>query len=297
MSLFENGAIYGPKEPRNEDEDPNNKVTASKLRPIRDPDHFESHILNVSDIVCQPKRRKSKHAKVEYYVTDLCIILCRQKIKKVRLPKRKEPATATPVPVYPIAILDGDADCTVVSTITNSANTTSSKRKKTNSFKFPARKLSISLFAPIETQVKRNKTITGVPSGKTNKEIIFDLDPYIFSREDCMSREEDDCLDDEEAVDENERFISVFTFSRFRKLLILLAMDKFPEEYSVKTTSLGPKCKLFCQKQWNSSSWTEITDTSMFHKMLKEQMSTNSRVKDECLIVRLSFGRANRPIR
>ena len=28
----------------------------------------------------------------------------------------------------------------------------------------------------------------------------------------------------------------------------------------------------------------------MFHKTMKEQMSVNSRVKDECLIVRLSFG-------
>ena len=45
-----------------------------------------------------------------------------------------------------------------------------------------------------------------------------------------------------------------FTLSRFRKDLIVMAMNEFPEEYGIGKMSLGSKCKLFLQHQWNSSS-------------------------------------------
>ena len=213
--------------------------------------------------------------------------MIKEKIKKAVPPRRKEPQS-TPVPIPPgitSICADNDDVCTVVSTITNSAHTTaSSKRKKPSNFTFPARKLSIVLYAPIETMEKNFFTITGVSSGKTNKEFVFDLDPFIFLPADC--------LDSEELVDEDERFIALFSLSRFRKDMLQMSMEKFPEEYAVRTKSLGPRCKLFHQKQWNQSSWTEMTSTAMFHKMLKEQMSTSSRVKDGFLFLRLSFGRA-----
>ena len=74
--------------------------------------------------------------------------------------------------------------------------------------------------------------------------------------------------------------------------MIKLALEQFPEEYSLKTKSLGSKCKLFCRKQFNPCSWTEVMDTNMFHIFLKDQMQTKSRVKDGMLDVRLSFGRS-----
>lgn len=114
----------------------------------------------------------------------------------------------------------------------------------------------------------------------------YDLDAFIFSPEDISEGEEGD------VVDENERFISLFTLSRFRKDMITLALEQFPEESSLKTKSLGSKCKLFSQKQFNSSSWTKIMDTNIFYKFLKDQMQTKSRDKDGMLDVRLSFGRS-----
>ena len=40
--------------------------------------------------------------------------------------------------------------------------------------------MCISLFAPNETQQKKTNAVTGVPSEKTNKEISFNLTPYIM---------------------------------------------------------------------------------------------------------------------
>ena len=43
-----------------------------------------------------------------------------------------------------------------------------------------------------------------------------------------------------------------------------MAVKEFAVEYGIATKSLGPNCKLFVQKQWNSSSWTEIHTTEFF---------------------------------
>ena len=301
-SQFQHGAVFGRKSPRLEDE--GNKVTASKLCSIRDADQFKAHILNVSDIIYHPSRKSSrKRRKVNFYCADLCVVLCKRNVKRVSFGKKKAttsaaaaaaPTTTTPelVPVPITNIMTNIPDryddaCTVVSTITNSANSTSSKRKKPSIFKFPARKLSISLFAPIEQQQRKQTTVTCVPTGKTIKDIEYDLDTFIFSPEDILDEDEV-----EDVVDDNERFISLFTLSRFRKDMIMLALEQFPEEYSLKTKILGSKCKLFCRKQFNSCSWSEIMDTNIFHKYLKDQMQTKSRVKDGMLDVRLSFGRS-----
>lgn len=46
------------------------------------------------------------------------------------------------------------------------------------------------------------------------------------------------------------------------------------------------------QKQWNSSSWIEITSTAMFLQTLKYQMLTKGRVKNGVLTMMCLFGRA-----
>ena len=73
---------------------------------------------------------------------------------------------------------------------------------------------------------------------------------------------------------------------------MVLAGDEFREEYAVEKKSIGPKCKLLVQKQWNTSVWTEIDSTEMFLRSVKEQMATKSRVKNGILQMRLSFRRA-----
>ena len=101
---------------------------------------------------------------------DLCVLLVKEKIKKV-------------VPTTAITF-DGnkDDDETFTTSLTGSTEKNASKRKRKapSHFTFKADKLSISLFAPIETQHKKNSTTTGVPHGKTNKELFYDLRKFII---------------------------------------------------------------------------------------------------------------------
>ena len=135
---------------------------------------------------------------------------------------------------------------------------------------------------------KKNGVTTGVPAGKVNKDISYDLAPFIIggSRGNDLSIDDQNSIASNDAVD--EEFMRLFTLSKFRKDLMLIAIDKFPEEYKLETKSLGPKCKLFLQKQWNMSSWTEVTSTEMFHRIVFEQMENRSRTNQ----MRISFGRA-----
>ena len=53
--------------------------------------------------------------------------------------------------------------------------------------------------------------------------------------------------DNDDVVD--KEFVKLFTLSHFRKELMMHAGNQFPEEYAVEKKCLGPKCKLFVQKQ------------------------------------------------
>ena len=73
---------------------------------------------------------------------------------------------------------------------------------------------------------------------------------------------------------------------------MVLACKHFGEEYGISRKSLGPKCKLFLQKLWNSLAWMEITLTKMLHNLIKDQMETKDRMKNGALQMMISFGRA-----
>ena len=106
--------------------------------------------------------------------------------------------------------------------------------------------------------------MTGVPTGKIVSELSFDLSPYIIGGKDAS--DSDDSLDSMVTnTISDEEFISTFTLSRFRKDVMVMAVQSFPEEYGLDKKSVGPKCKLFIQKQWNLSSWTELPSTESFH--------------------------------
>jgi len=105
--------------------------------------------------------------------------------------------------------------------------------------------MCISLFVPIETMQKKTAVKTGVPSGKTIKEVTYYLRPFIIGGEsDDVSEDSHPSLGGEGEVMTDEDFISTFTLSRFRKDLMVLAVEKFPEEYGFAKKGLGPKCKL-----------------------------------------------------
>lgn len=90
----------------------------------------------------------------------------------------------------------------------------------------------------------------------------------------------------------NEYLTSRFTLSRFWKKLMMLAVEQFPEEYAVRTKSLGKKCKLFVLKQWSTRSWMEIGDQATLVRLLKDQMEIKNRVVGNKLAIKLAFGRA-----
>ena len=149
--------------------------------------------------------------------------------------------------------------------------------------------MSITLFGPIEIQMKKKSVVTGVPSGKTNKYMLFDLHPHFIRGGDDESNSSGPSNDDDDEEDTGtggEDFIDAFTLSRFQKDLMMLASDQFPEECDIRKNSLGRKCKMLLQKQWNSSAWTETPTTDMFYRKLREQTTTKPRIKNGCLRVR-----------
>ena len=134
-SNLQHGAIYGRNEARRHyNKDRNSKITASKLIPLRDANEFEDHIYDVADI-CD-----------EGYAIDICVIINKEKVKRVQNTKKKKKKNDS----VENAIIEIPDERTVFSSITNSASL-GNKRKQPATFTFPARKLAISLFAPIET--------------------------------------------------------------------------------------------------------------------------------------------------
>ena len=110
------------------------KITASKLVPILSPVDFKKHVEDIAEIVYQRRLRHNRLQKIDSYKVDLCIILI----------KEKEPKTI-PTRVVECNSTQGGGD-------TATTTTTSRKRKTVPSaFVFPASKIRISLYAPIET--------------------------------------------------------------------------------------------------------------------------------------------------
>ena len=231
------------------------------------------------------KRRGRRQAKaVKSYTVKLCIVIIKEKIKKA----------AVSVPTS-VSVTFGGEKTAVTSNSGSGGGTIGQKRKAPLPFIFLTTKLCISLHAPIETQEKQTVVITCVPAGKTNKEMTYDLSPFVIGRKDdggdTTSNKSAASLDGEDEV-ADEDFDTNFTLSRFRVDLMRMAGENFAEEYGIAKKSLWPKCKLYIQKQWNSSSWTEIPMTEMLHRTLREQMATKARMKNGILQMRFSFGRA-----
>ena len=51
------------------------------------------------------------------------------------------------------------------------------------------------------------------------------------------------------------------------------AVEHYKSEYAVEKKALGHCSKLYCQKSWNSSVWTEIVDTVALKRLLMDQMT------------------------
>ena len=193
-SPFQFGAIYARREKKEEGEKAGKKITASRLTPIQTATQFEEHIKDVGEIVYQrqtKKRGRNKKAtkKIDHYVLELCVIVLKK--KKPALPKPTKEATTCVPPTT--TIMTSTLSLTDESTINDDVEASESlvdhtttqqtkKRKAPDAFKFKARKLSVCLHAPIETMQKKNgvKTTT-VPTGKTVKDVVYNLDDYIFN--------------------------------------------------------------------------------------------------------------------
>ena len=104
--------------------------------------------------------------------------------------------------------------------------TSNKKRKSPDTFIFKARKLSVTLHAHIETLDKNKSKVTCVPSGKTNKEFEYDLSHFI------LNEAEDDDDSDNADCDRDEYFMSLFTLSRFRNNMMLLALLNFRRNFA-----------------------------------------------------------------
>ena len=74
-----------------------------------------------------------------------------------------------------------------------------------------------------------------------------------------------------------------------------LAVKNYASEYVISKKVINEHSRLYVQKNWNLSAWTELPDTESFVKMLMDQMSNSKRVNPRNeLCVKLSFGRAKK---
>ena len=87
-------------------------------------------------------------------------------------------------------------------------------------------------------------------------------------------------------------FASELLLLQFRRDLMVMARDQFSEEYGMYKKILGAGYTLSVQKQWNQSLWMEIATTVIFLRLVREQMDTKSRVKDDVVSMIFLFGRS-----
>ena len=64
--------------------------------------------------------------------------------------------------------------------------------------------------------------MTVVPSGKINRKLVYNLSRYILNDEDNVDSKDGER--DDVSICRDKYFMSLFTLSRFRKNLMLLAM-------------------------------------------------------------------------
>ena len=284
---FSSGAIYGRRTMRKDGEEMADRVTARNLVPIQSNDAFRRAVDESGVVVYRkpvvsrsgrlPKATsKIKRRQVECVIIELCVILTKRKVVVKDTPR---------------VVTVQTVQCNQSSGSISNASETVRKRKQ-EGFVFKARDLSVTLYAPIEVLERPTSKVTCVPPGKTNKQFVFNLDRFIVSGNEDGVDETSEDIDGRDESEEDEYFVSMFTLSRFRKDVMMVAMELFPEEYSLESKSLGPRCKLFCQRQWNSASWTEIQDTDTFVRLLVDQMAVKARMNKDVLSIRFAFGRA-----
>lgn len=272
------GAIYGLKYKREDGENEGDRVTAARLTAIQSQVQFEKHVREVATTVFKrPSRPSKKTAKmrnniqrqqrVDHYRLELCVVMLKDKfsLRKHSKQSTTQPTTASAPPASTIittnmssSVLSNMEEETEMTPPIFNESTVNRKRKARTFFKFKARSLDISLHAPIETRHKNDSITTGVPSGKTIISIDYKLEDFIIGDSDSSESNPPSS----KSEDQSDEFFSLsFTLPKFRKDLMLLAVKKFPQEYAIDKKALGPKCKLYFKKEWNTSSWSEIAST------------------------------------
>lgn len=111
-------------------------------------------------------------------------------------------------------------------------------------------------------------TVTGVSSGTTTKQILYNLSKFYLKRKETdienrgyESGSESSDVDDDLVVGD-EYFTSVFTLSKFTSDIMKLAVENFAKEYELETKkALGKGRVIFFQEELNKSTWTDISST------------------------------------
>ena len=158
--------IYGRK---GRAKDSSEKVTQTKLIPIRNQSEFKEMVRTTATKVYEDIgqrstwNKKGKQRKLSHFETSLCVVLLKVKasLEMINAKKNKNDQNSTVV-----SFADGGG-------------------KQPPSFKFFCRKLCINLYEPLITSVKKSRgatklvKATGTQKGKTVREFVYDLEPYI----------------------------------------------------------------------------------------------------------------------
>ena len=115
------------------------------------------------------KKKKKKRGKLIGFKVALCVILLKEN-----------------VPLKKVMTKDGSSRTrNSVGEDSQLKSSSGKKRKRSQPFVFPARKLCVMLHAPLQTSVKKSRGMaettrcTGVQKGKTVVEFVYDMNAWI----------------------------------------------------------------------------------------------------------------------
>ena len=151
-------------------------ITKSKLVPLRDAGEFKEHVIKVGHRMYEEsapsygtrgKKNKKKRGKLSCFRVALCVVLLKEK-----------------VPVTKVTSKGGSSgrETNVDGSLIHSS--IGRKRRRTQPYVFPARKLCVMLHAPLQTSVKKSRGMTestkttGVQKGKTVVDLIYDMERW-----------------------------------------------------------------------------------------------------------------------
>lgn len=298
------GCLFGMRAKRDK-VDGNGVVKKAKLMLIRTQEDFDLCVKKSGVFVPLTKsksgRKVAKTGRIDHIDLELAVVLRRTKVKKTKVsaaPKGKRSASS-------------------VSLLTSTSSSKRKKKERNDPNKVKVRTLDIEIYAPLEKHEKKNESYLAPIRGSDVKfNVKYSLEQFIDTpnknkKKQTNTIDDDDerstgtnssLVDDSETNKEDDDIVKVVeekevfhpTISLFRRDMMALCKDEFPDEYSPgeKKKKIGKLSRLYTKIKYNSATWNPIITTRDLVSAFNTMTQSTSRVNGDVLAVRIAFGRA-----